>query len=248
MKKKETQLGLYCPQIEGVRVDMLGAMFPDPESSIVPEDDIRDLLRRAADLGRTVHFIIGDAINYALAHYEGDVYERFSELTGYEVSTLKIDAMIARRIPREARRPALTFEHHKIVAHLEADDRDKFLGLAEEHRLNRPRLRRSVLLGRLATEEDMQEEPGGGDDNLIPHVNRIVALGERLEASGFLDRATPEMIYTMHRDLLPALSVHLKLIARLEASGDLTISQEIRNDLRRLRATASNSNQEIEIE
>lgn len=231
-----SQLGLFNTDIRGATVDELGIIIPDSEN--VPESRISDILTRAAKLMRCAHFILGDAVNYALANYEGDIFERYSEITGLEVGTLKSAASVSRKIPRDARRTALTFEHHKICASLLAENRNRWLRIAEEESMNRSRLRKSILLGRIASDDDMIEDPGGGDDNLAPHVNRIVSFGRKLEHEGSFDNARAEDLYVLHRDLLPCIELHIKIMRKLRETGDLTINQELKEDLENLKRNA----------
>ncbi|MCP4444903.1 MAG: hypothetical protein GY811_06090 [Myxococcales bacterium] len=231
MENKNTQLGLFNPNIEGAEVDELGLSIP--EDTQVNEESLAWMIQRAAKLQKCAKFIIGDALNFAVANYEGDVWGRYAEATGLDVATLKMATRVARQVPKECRNENLSFDHHKAVSHLDASLQEKYLTMADEKGLNRAKLRKSILLGREATDEDMAEKPGGGHDNLAPHVNRIVTLGRKFEESSYLEQADVEQLYAMHKDLLPVLELHVKLVRKM-GEKDMTITDEIEEDLNKL--------------
>ena len=85
----------------------------------------------------------------------------------------------------------------------------------------------------MATAEDLQEEPGGGSDSFVPHVNRIVGFCRKLKKSGRLQDSTPEQLFATLRDLTPALEVCSEIAQAIRESGDLTIGLELDSDLKR---------------
>ncbi len=226
-----TELGFVSKEMDGIEISQFGLAIVEPEK--VTEESLEFVIKQAARLNKCSKFIIGDAMIAAGERMEGDVWERFHEITGFDIPVLKQAVRVARAIPVEDRNEELSFEHHKICANLDPATRNKFLKLADEKKLTQAKLRKSILLGREATDEDMTEAPGGGHDNLSPHVNRIVTFGRKLEETGYLDNAEVEQLYAMHKDLLPALELHSKLVKKM-TEKEMTSTDEIEEDFKSL--------------
>jgi hypothetical protein len=74
------------------------------------------------------------------------------------------------------------------------------------------RLRKSLNLGRVATEADMEPEPADkGIENHIPFVNRLVGWWRRMKGERFLEKATPEQRDALKRDLEPVVAIYEEL-------------------------------------
>jgi hypothetical protein len=188
-----------------IHITRLGAQF-DGE---VPEEAVDDLLREAGSFTRGCLFIIGDAINYAQGKW-GEKYDHWIAVTGLEYQTLAHASSIARKIDFCRRRQNLTFEHHKLVAPLEPHEQERWLELAEGMSVRR--LRKSLLLGRPATDVDMQGEPNdGGIENVHPHVNRICGFWRKLTDSGWVKNAGEEKLRAFKRDLQPVVNIYNEL-------------------------------------
>jgi hypothetical protein len=96
-------------------------------------------------------------------------------VTGLAPKTLRNYASVARRVHPNLREPSLGIEHHAAVAGLEAQEQDHWLKLTKAHNLSVPRLRKSIQLGRLVSEEEM-EDAGDGNSSAshVKLINRLV--------------------------------------------------------------------------
>ena len=85
---------------------------------------------------------IGDMINDG----EDLFGEEFSQVCGGTLSTEMLSryASVARRVPRENRRPALSWSAHAAVARLESAEQRRMLREAERHGWNSDQLRKEV--------------------------------------------------------------------------------------------------------
>jgi len=190
-----------------VHVTRLGVEFEGE----VPEQTVDDLLRDAGSFARGCLFIIGDAINYAQGKW-GEKYDRWIELTGLEYQTLRNASWIARKIDLSVRRDNLTFDHHKIIARLAPAEQGHWLDLAVQNGMSTRRLRKSLLLGRPATDADMQAEKNdSGIENVHPYVNRICGFWGKLTRAGWVKSAGVEKLRAFKRDLQPVVDIYNQL-------------------------------------
>ncbi len=125
-------------------------------------------------VARSIGFWLGDWINYG-SNIHGTKYKEALEITGLAPKTLRNYASVARRVHPSLREPSLGHEHHAAVAKLEAQEQAFWLELTKEHNLGVLRLRKSIKLGRLVTEEEMEDAGGGNSPaNHVPLINRLV--------------------------------------------------------------------------
>ena len=74
------------------------------------------------------------------------------------------------------------------------------------------RLNKSINLGRVATQEDMEPDPADrGIVNHIPFVNRLVGWWRRMKNDRFLENATREQREALKRDLRPVVDIYRQL-------------------------------------
>jgi len=190
-----------------IQVSSLGVQF----TGDVPEDAVDDLMRKAGTVARGCLFIIGDAINFANGRY-GEKFDHWMRLTGLEYQTLCNVSSIAGKIELSRRRHNLTFEHHKLVAPLTPGEQEHWLDLTEKDGMSTRRLRKSILLGRPATDEDMEANGGGGGhENVHPYVNSIVYFWRKLNNAGWVANAGVEELRTLRRDLQPVIDIYNQL-------------------------------------
>lgn len=196
------------------------------------ETTLEQVMAEFAAAGRACQFVIGDLINHTAARH-GEKYARWMEVTGLEYGTLRKCAHVCHSIPLEQRRPALSFSHHKEVAPLAPDSRERWLDEAETRSMSKERLRRSIQLGRPATSEEMgqplaQIGNGGGPERtggpapepaapetVHPYVNRLSILLGKWEGSGFLEGMNANQLHNLHRDLMPVLSRYSAVLRQL---------------------------------
>lgn len=87
--------------------------------------------------------------------------------------------------------------------------------MAEEdagRRMSTRRLRKSLNLGRVATDKDLEpDDSDKGIENHIHFVNRLVVWWKRMQADRFLSDATDEQWAAIKRDLEPVISIYNQL-------------------------------------
>lgn len=110
-------------------------------------------------------------------------YAQVAEQTGYDETTLRTWAVIARAVPAGMRRPPdrLSFKHHRVVAVLEADeDKEHWLAEAERQQLSVSELTMAIRASLAA--EDRQETLGlvVGDIGFVSVVAEIERKFNRL--------------------------------------------------------------------
>jgi hypothetical protein len=113
-----------------------------------------------------------------------EAYELALDATGLDLGTLKNYAMTCRSIPREQRRPGLTFAHHLALVPLKPDARVRWLSVISE--MTKPpsvkRLRLSLRISGtdtpriVADQEIMQRGQATRHDNYIPHLTRLMTV------------------------------------------------------------------------
>jgi len=129
---------------------------------------------KLGDAERSIGLMIGDWINYAENKW-GEKYDDAIACTGLEYQTLANYAYVARKVQFSYRYENLTFKHHYTVAKLKDPEEQKhWLDQAEKHDLGVERLRKSINLGRIATEEEVQGDPADrGYVTYLALLNRI---------------------------------------------------------------------------
>lgn len=132
-----------------------------------------DLGKGLVPVAKSIGFWLGDWINYGSKAY-GTKYKQALELTGLAPKTLRNYASVARRVHPSLREPSLGHEHHAAVAGLESQEQRYWLELTKEHNLTVPRLRKSIQLGRLVSEEEMEDGVGNRPTNHVALINRLV--------------------------------------------------------------------------
>lgn len=187
-----------------------------------------DLGQRIACAGRSLGFLIGDWINYGESRKDyGEKYSEALVATGLEYITLKHYSRVARNVDRVTRITQLSFEHHRKVAMLEPEEQKRWLKVAKKaldngKPLSTRRLAKSIVLGRVADDEDMQTpQADRGIDNVHPHVNRIVSFWGKMKRSGWLDTADEDRLQNMLKDLQPVLEIAQELREALAEAGGM---------------------------
>ena len=184
----------------------------------------------AASIGqaaRSVAFIVGDWLVYGHNLFGTDgfpdrrvpteLYQIAVAATGMDATTLQNYAYVSRSVPYSLRSEKLSWEHHRIMARLPEDELPGWIDacVAEENsgrRMSTRRLRKSLNLGRVATDKDMEpDDTDRGADNHIPFVNRLVVWWKRMQQDRFLATATPEQKAALKRDLEPVVAIYEQL-------------------------------------
>jgi|AntRauTorckE6833_2_1112554.scaffolds.fasta_scaffold05110_4 hypothetical protein len=121
-------------------------------------DEWNELGGKLAPIGKSIGFMLGDWINYGSKSH-GEKYREAILETGIAYQTLANYASVARRVSPSNRELALGYEHHAAVAKLRSNEQHHWLGLAKQHKLGVRRLRKSIVAGRVLTEEELDEDP-----------------------------------------------------------------------------------------
>lgn len=113
-----------------------------------------DLGMKITPIAKSIGFMVGDWMIYgSKAH--GEKYKEAIEATGIPYQTLANYSRVARKVAPSTRQSSLCYEIHAAVAKLKPHDQKHWLGMADKHKLSVRRLKKSIQLGRLATEEDL---------------------------------------------------------------------------------------------
>ncbi|MEX0331454.1 MAG: hypothetical protein AB3N64_08540 [Puniceicoccaceae bacterium] len=193
-----------------VQVTEIGLRF-DGEISF---EQWLEIGRKVGRVARTSLFLVGDWLNYGQDRWNGgerfekmaeDLRERYESAmaeTGLEMRSLMNAAYVARNVPQDHRRPHLTFEHHTAVARVkDKEERRQWLAKADKHDMSTRRLRKSINLGRVATEAEMQPDPKTtGIDNHLSWIDGLMRWWKRFERSDWMADASREMIEEMLSD------------------------------------------------
>ena len=131
-----------------------------------------DLGSRLAPIAKSIALMLGDWVNYGKKAY-GHKYKEAVRVTGLAEKTLRNYASVARRVGPTLREPSLGHDHHAAVAKLESHMQRYWLDMAKEHKLTVPRLRKSIQVGRLVSEEEL-EDAKAGQTNHVKLINRLV--------------------------------------------------------------------------
>jgi len=139
-------------------------------------------------------------------------YARASQITGIPEDTLATAAWVCRNVKPISRRRDLGFEHHKIVAKHDETTQEKWLKLAEKHKMGKRRLARSIEAGRVLTPKELEPDPNDKPiETFNVWVNRICGLHRRFIDAGYIAEASREKKEAMRRDLRPVVDIYEEL-------------------------------------
>jgi hypothetical protein len=183
----------------------------DPKFTITPTgiqfteelsfDEWDALGQQIAPIGKSIGFIIGDWINYGESRW-GSRYEEALERTGLAYTTLAHYAYVARRVQFCSRKQNLDYTIHATVAKLkDPEEQRHWLDMAEEHKLGKRRLQKSINFGRLATPEEVQGDPA--DKGVITHlalINRLIRWWKQTTAEDPVDHWDEEQRENVKKD------------------------------------------------
>ena len=95
---------------------------------------------------KSLQFWVGDWVLFGARRWfiDSDRYDKAEEATGFEHSTLKVFASVAKNVAPLVRTNALSFQHHQLVAPLEPDNQKKWLDLAVENGWSTRQLRDEI--------------------------------------------------------------------------------------------------------
>lgn len=206
-----------------VTVSRIGMRISDKLSV----EEWQELATSIGEAASSIAFIVGDWLVYGQSLFgtQGDPdrkvdhpsYQLALKATGLDLSTLQNYAYVSRNIPYSLRTERLSWEHHRVVAKLPEGEQQDWIEacVAEEdagRRMSTRRLRKSLNLGRIATDKDLEpDDSDKGVENHIPFVNRLSVWWKRMQADRFLATATRDQREALKRDLEPVVSIYNQL-------------------------------------
>ena len=206
-----------------VTVSRIGMRISDKLSV----EEWQELATSIGEAASSIAFIVGDWLVYGQSLFgtQGDPdrkvdhpsYQLALKATGLDLSTLQNYAYVSRNIPYPLRTERLSWEHHRVVAKLPEGEQKDWIEacVAEEdagRRMSTRRLRKSLNLGRIATDKDLEpDDSDKGVENHIPFVNRLSVWWKRMQADRFLATATRDQREALKRDLEPVVSIYNQL-------------------------------------
>lgn len=206
-----------------VTVSRIGLRISDKLSV----EEWQELATSIGEAASSIAFIVGDWLVYGQSLFgtQGDPdrkvdhpsYQLALKATGLDLSTLQNYAYVSRNIPYSLRTERLSWEHHRVVAKLPEGEQQDWIEacVAEEdagRRMSTRRLRKSLNLGRIATDKDLEpDDSDKGVENHIPFVNRLSVWWKRMQADRFLATATSDQREALKRDLEPVVSIYNQL-------------------------------------
>jgi len=190
-------------------------------------DEWCELATSIGHASRSIGFIIGDWLVYGQSLFGCDghpdrrvdaaSYQLAIDATGLDLSTLQNYAYVSRNVPFCLRSEKLSWEHHRVLAKLPQDEQQEWIEacLSEEEagrKMSTRRLRKSLNLGRVATDDDLEPNPADkGIENHLPFVNRLSVWWKRMQSSRFLASSTKEQRAANKRDLEPIVQIYNQL-------------------------------------
>lgn len=151
-------------------------MVIDPHATFDEWREIGDVLRR---IDSSIQWLLGDWMAYAERQW-GKTYEQVAEATGYNAKTLRNFAWVAWNVDSSLRRDTLSFEHHKIVAHLSPDAQEHFLSQAAAGNWSTRRLQNEIAPPTLPSKNDTPPAPGTREfTTLLRQTMRKAGQGDR---------------------------------------------------------------------
>lgn len=188
----------------------------------ITREEWTNLGERLGNAGRSIGFLIGDWLNYGNGKGDwGDTYTEAMRITGLENKTLRNYASVSRKVQLSLRKDNLPFELHSKVAPIkDSEVQQKWLNVAEKQASNGTpissrRLAKSIILGRLATDEDMIiSEVDRGRKKAQLHILRLMTFWRQTKEKDFLDSASLFRIRNLMTDLQPVLKMYEELHQR----------------------------------
>ena len=189
-------------------------------------EEWQELAVSIGEVASSIAFIVGDWLVYGQTLFAmngiNDVrvkkvdhqsYQKALDRTLLDLSTLQNYAYVSRSIPYSMRSERLSWEHHRLLAKLPDGDKQDWIDtcVAEEdagRRMSTRRLRKSLNLGRVATDSDLEpDEADEGIINHIPFINRLSVWWKRMKKENFLATSTHEQRDALLRDFTPVTAM-----------------------------------------
>lgn len=218
---------------ESVEITPKGAVFSEGAEKL-PPSTIIELLGKLAKAETACSFAQGDLVNF-LVGVKGKDLREIADATGVAAADLKRRGITCQRIGYGQRDEQLHFDFHAEAAKAKSDDPEQWLKLTTEEKLDRKGLKKSIELGRVATEDDLKPVTDGehdkGTENFGTYINRIVTLDGKLEREGCYADMTPEQIFELHKDFLPVVTLWAGFVKAMSDDLPEDLADELTADL-----------------
>ncbi|MEO1666671.1 MAG: hypothetical protein AAFU54_18685 [Chloroflexota bacterium] len=195
---------------------MTGLKYEGEELTLTEWQEFGDWLGQLKD---SIQWMIGDWANIAEANLDTWVapdgrefktrYKDLLEKTDYSYSSLRKFSMVASAFPMFRRRNTLTYSHHAEVAHLDEDEQERFLDLAEANDI---RDRWSVRVLREEVQKVHSTQLKSGSTTITIDKDVRILLTRGLELVSF----EPELNSKNKTDALKAAEFYRELAEKLE--------------------------------
>ena len=126
------------------------------------------------------------------------------QITGFEYQTLKNYAWVAGNIKLSVRTDNLTFDHHRMVAHLSEDQQRQWLSTAEQNGMSTRLLKASISAGRPLI--DLPERIAAANTHL-PHIGKILRWWKEQDPA----HISPDERKRIVSELEPIVEIYRKL-------------------------------------
>ncbi len=160
-------------------------------------------------IAKSIGFIVGDWINYGESRY-GEKYDEALKRTGLSYKTLQEYSYVARRVEMSVRTDNLDFHHHKLVAKCkDPEAQRKWLDTAVKENLSVARLRKSMNFGRVATEDEMEQDPA--DRGVVTHlalINRLIRWWKQTTENDPVNKWDPEQRANVKEDFKLVVDIY----------------------------------------
>jgi len=189
--------------------------------SDIDQDQWSEIGDQLGTAGRCLGFLIGDWINYGETKW-GDRYTDAMRITGLDYNTLAMYARVAKAIQFSTRVLNLSFEHHRKVAQLkEPEDQVKWLSAAASPLPNgKPvsarRLQKSILAGKILTDDDVAEAHDPGRNNFSHWLNGLRGWMIEFERDDWFAKADGLMLGVLLEDIERMESILTKAKSLIE--------------------------------
>lgn len=121
------------------------------------------------DLHRSSQWWIGDLLNIG-EHTYGETYSQALDATGFDEGYLRNLKYVTSRIPLSLRSDKLTFSHHQLVAPLEPDLQEAWIGRAIENHWTVKQMREAMQ----GEGEDLGDDDGEGDGTSDEELDALI--------------------------------------------------------------------------
>jgi hypothetical protein len=204
---EQLELPIHLP----VNITETGITF-DESISFDEWNSLGDKLGR---MGRSIQFLIGDWINFGQKQFTGSSYGvKYQEAlgkTGLAAQTLMDFSSVANKVEISCRHENLSFEHHRAVAKIQdPEEQKRWLKVAEENGLGKRQLRKSITLGRIATDEDMLP-PERGTKTYLTNITSLERWFNQEKAQTPITQWDPERIRLLLEDFEPLKEIWQQL-------------------------------------